>query len=113
MESQPNTSDAARDETTSRSNYGTKESSSNLQQITKIVQVSQKQSSELEYISESIKKLQSSIDQLRERMETMEKGNAVVIGWVNRKIAKKEKKRKAKEDTRKKTKGGKVGKTRP
>ncbi len=59
------------------------------------MQIAQKQSSDLKVISESIKILQSSFDQIRERIQTMESKNAVVIEWVNRKIAKKEKKRKA------------------
>jgi len=104
MESEPNASDATQNEKVSRSNHGSKGGSLNSQQITKLLQVSQNQSDELEYISKSIKGLQSSIDQVGERIENMEKRNEVIIAWVNRKVAKKEKKRKAKEEARKKTK---------
>jgi uncharacterized protein (DUF3084 family) len=95
------------DPETAKFNHSSKRSSSTSspQQIAKLVQFSQKQSSELESISESIKNLQSSVDQLKEQIETMEKANEPIIEWINRKIAKRERKRKAKADaSRKKTK---------
>ncbi len=118
-ESRPNVTDLAEDSSSpdqiSKSKHTSGSSrglSSNSQQIIKLVQISQKQSSDLEGISESIKELQSSVDKLRDRMETMESENAVVVEWANRKIAKKEKRRRAKEERGKKTKQN-AGRKRP
>jgi hypothetical protein len=69
----------------------------------RIAQLLQKQSSQLDKISKTLEKqqllsqqLKSSVGEMEKRMRATEKMDSIVFEWVNRKIAKKEKKKKSK-----------------
>jgi hypothetical protein len=77
-----------------------KENSVRSGQTTRLTQLSQKQSSQLERISRSIEKqaqlskqLKSSIDKIKQQLDRIERTNLTVVDWVSRKKAKKDKKK--------------------
>jgi hypothetical protein len=81
----------------------TQRNSANPQQITKLAKALEKQSSQLERISQVLDKqlqlshqAQSSMSELNGQMRRLHKTSIAVTDWINRKKAKKEKKRKEK-----------------
>lgn len=72
-------------------------------QTARLAQLLQKQSTQLDKISRTLEKqhqlfqqLKSSTNDMEKRLRATEKMDSIVFEWVNRKIAKKEKKKKSK-----------------
>ena len=91
--------------------------SANPQQITRLAEALEKQSSQLERISRVLDKqlqlshqVQSSMSELNDQMRRLHKTSIAVTDWINRKKAKKEKKRKGKKlkSEKKKNRGKKT-----
>jgi hypothetical protein len=87
----------------SRPSQQAKKNSANPQQITRLAEALEKQSSQLERISRVLDKqlqlshqVQSSMSELNGQMRRLHKTSIAVTDWINSKKAKKEKKRKEK-----------------